>query len=112
MIYTSAGLVLSAFYAPQIVACLRDDHGLSAYSLQKALVQLVCRAAMMPFVWITVDSVVMLSIQGLDLGLRAAELAVAVWSLKRQGWTWPQIARRSVGRSAVQPTGALRAEGV
>lgn len=98
-IYIAAGLVLAAYYLPQLGLCLRDQTGLQAYSLPKALVQLGMRATMMPFVFLTVDSVAMLSIQGLDLALRAAEVASAIWSLRHQGWSWTRIVHRAVHRS-------------
>ncbi len=98
-IYVVSGLILAAYYAPQILACATDRTGLVAYSLSKAFVQLLCRGAMLPWVWITVDSTVMLVIQGLDFTLRGAEFAAAVSALRRQGWGWRRIGLRATHRS-------------
>lgn len=86
--------MLAAYYVPQLRVFARDTDGLKAYSLPKAAVQLVCRALMMPFVWITVDSPTMLALQGMDLALRGVEVQMAIAALRRQGWTWSDIARR------------------
>lgn len=93
-VYVGGGLVLAAYYTPQIRACARDNSGLAAYSLSKSMVQLGCRVAMLPWVWVTVDSTAMLAIQGLDLALRSAEFTAAIHTLRRQGWSWGLIWRR------------------
>lgn len=93
-VYVGSGLILAAYYTPQIQACARDNSGLAAYSLSKSMVQLGCRAAMLPWVWVTVDSTTMLAIQGLDFALRSVEFAVAIRTLRRQGWAWGLIRRR------------------
>lgn len=109
----ASGLILAAYYWPQIRACANDDQGLPAYSLTKASVQLACRAAMLPWVWITVDSTVMLAIQGLDFLLRGAEFTAAVTALRRQGWTWRRIAMRAARRASAdaRADGERRYEG-
>lgn len=61
---------------------------------------------MLPWVWITVDSTVMLAIQGLDFILRAAEFAAAVLALRRQGWTWRRITLRATHRSVIDESSA------
>lgn len=97
-IYVAGGLVLAGYYIPQLQTCARDTDDLRAYSMPKAVMQLGCRAVMMPFVWITVDSKTMLAIQTLDIALRTAELSVAFWALRRQGWSWSRIAARATHR--------------
>jgi hypothetical protein len=110
--YVAAGLVLAGYYLPQVRLCLVDRSGLHAYSLPKALIQLAMRALMMPFVFASVDSTAMLAIQALDLALRGAEVASAVWSLRRQGWAWGGIGRRATyGTGQNHLAGSTTSEG-
>lgn len=102
-LYVIGGLVLAAYYLPQLRTFSADTDGLKAYSLPKAVVQLACRAAMMPFVWLTVESPTMLVLQGMDLALRAVEVQMALATLRRQGWTWQRIGARLMQQWA-QPT--------
>lgn len=105
--YIAGGMVLAAYYVPQLRVFARDTDGLKAYSLPKAAVQLGCRTLMMPFVWLTVDSPTMLALQGIDLALRGVEVHMAIATLRRQGWTWVDIARR-IRHQWVEPgAGAL-----
>lgn len=91
-LYVIAGFVLALFYVPQIRVLLRDHTGLAAFSLRKAAVQLVARASMMPFVFLSIESNTILAMQGLDLALRTAEVAAAIWSRSSQKRTPPGLA--------------------
>lgn len=82
--YITAGVVLSAFYVPQIIVLLRDQTNLRAYSLSKAAVQLAARLAMMPMLFGAVESTTILVVQSVDVALRTAEVAAALWSLRSQ----------------------------
>ena len=99
LIYVLCGLAMASFYLPQILACANDQTGLAAYSLSKGSAQLACRALMLPFVWVTVDSPTMLAIQSIDVALRAVEVACALGSLKRQGIDWRTALRADTARS-------------
>lgn len=82
--YVVAGIVLSAFYVPQIIVLLRDRTHCRAYSLSKGVAQLLARAAMMPLVFAAVDSTTILVMQSIDVALRATEVGVAIWSIRSQ----------------------------
>lgn len=92
LLYVVAGFCLAGFYVPQILRLIRDRTGLAAYSFAKAQAQLACRAAMMPLVFVTVDSWVILGMQSLDLALRATEVAAAAWSKRQQRRVLPGLA--------------------
>lgn len=115
-IYVLCGLAMAGFYVPQILTCANDQSGLAAYSLSKAVTQLTCRALMLPFVWVTVDSATMLTIQSIDAALRAVEVACALGSLRRQGISWRvamrggrEIKRKQADATQRRPAWRLKA---
>lgn len=93
-LYMFCGMALPLWYGQQIAACCRDRTGLSAYSLNKALVQAVLRLAMLPFV-VHVGGLVLVAAV-LDMAGRCIELAAATVALRRQGWTWRRIRQRAL----------------
>lgn len=103
--YVLAGGLMPLFYVSQVAVCLRDRSGLSAYSVSKCAIHVCLRLVMMPFIVLT-GSPTMTVIVGLDLAGRLAELAAALLSLHRQGWTASQMTQRIVRLDFLQPEGA------
>ena len=91
--YVGAGLVLPLFYLLQVGVCLRDRSGLDGFSLGKCAVQLVLRAAMLPFV-LGVGNRVMSAIVLLDFVGRLLEVCAALAALRQQHWAWRDIVAR------------------
>lgn len=103
--YTTAGLILPLFYLPQIRTCLRDVTGLLAFSMGKAFTQFWLRAAMLPFVF-GVGNNLMTFIVTVDFLARGLEFAAALYSLRRQGYSWHDIGVRcSPAYSAAKKVG-------
>ena len=100
-VYVVAGILLPAYYVPQMLKCAVDETRLAAYSMSKAASQLALRMAMLPFVF-GFDNLTMTCVVALDFGGRASEFAIAVWSLSRQGATPREILNRCL------PFGRLR----
>lgn len=108
--YTTAGLILPLFYLPQIRTCLRDATGLLAFSMGKAFTQFWLRAAMLPFVF-GVGNNLMTFIVTVDFLARGLEFGAALYSLRRQGYSWHDIGVRCSpaysAKKAVQPLGSI-----
>lgn len=100
-VYVLAGILLPAYYVPQMLKCAADDTRLAAYSMSKAASQLALRMAMLPFVF-GIGNPTMTCVVALDFAGRASEFAVAVWSLSRQGLRPREILSRCL------PLGRLR----
>lgn len=100
-VYVFAGILLPAYYLPQMLKCAADETRLAAYSMSKAASQLALRMAMLPFVF-GIGNLTMTCVVALDFAGRAAEFAIAVWSLSRQGVTPGEILNRCL------PFGRLR----
>lgn len=86
--YLIGGLVLPIFYLPQILRLLRDDSLASSFSLSKAFWQLLLRSPTLPFAIWVVNNNFMTVVLTFDLLGRCAELATALYALRRQGVTW------------------------
>ena len=100
-VYVVAGILLPAYYVPQMLKCAVDETRLAAYSMSKAASQLALRMAMLPFVF-SFDNLTMTCVVALDFGGRVGEFAIAVWSLSRQGAAPREIISRCM------PFGRLR----
>lgn len=100
-VYVFAGILLPAYYLPQMLKCAVDETRLAAYSMSKAAAQLALRMAMLPFVF-GIGNLTMTCVVALDFAGRATEFAIAVWSLSRQGATPREILNRCL------PFGRLR----
>jgi len=100
-VYVFAGILLPAYYLPQMLKCAADETRLAAYSMSKAASQLALRMAMLPFVF-GIGNLTMTCVVALDFAGRASEFAIAVWSLSRQGVTPREIVSRCL------PFGRLR----
>jgi hypothetical protein len=100
-VYVVAGILLPAYYLPQMLTCAVDETRLAAYSMSKAASQLALRMAMLPFVF-GIGNLTMTCVVALDFAGRASEFAIAVWSLSRQGATPREILSRCL------PFGRLR----
>jgi hypothetical protein len=92
-VYVVAGILLPAYYLPQMLTCAVDETRLAAYSMSKAASQLALRMAMLPFVF-GIGNLTMTCVVALDFAGRASEFAIAVWSLSRQGVTPREILAR------------------
>jgi hypothetical protein len=92
-VYVVAGILLPAYYLPQMLTCAVDETRLAAYSMSKAASQLALRMAMLPFVF-GIGNLTMTCVVALDFAGRASEFAIAVWSLSRQGVTPREILGR------------------
>lgn len=101
LVYVVAGILLPAYYLPQMLKCAVDETRLAAYSMSKAASQLALRMAMLPFVF-GFDNLTMTCVVALDFAGRASEFAIAVWSLSRQGVPPREILTRCL------PFGPLR----
>ncbi len=104
-VYVGAGILLPAYYLPQMLKCAVDETRLAAYSMSKAASQLALRMAMLPFVF-GFDNLTMTCVVALDFGGRASEFAIAVWSLSRQGATTREILNRCLPFGRLQDVGA------
>lgn len=100
-VYVFAGILLPAYYLPQMAKCAADKTRLAAYSMSKASSQLALRMAMLPFVF-GIGNLTMTCVVALDFAGRASEFAIAVWSLSRQGVKPREILSRCL------PFGRLR----
>lgn len=92
-LYLLAGIIMPIFYLPQILSCIRDSTGLKSFSVSKSMCQLLLRVAMLPFL-VIVDNPIILGIALFDIAGRVTEFVVAIGSLRRQKWTWRRIASR------------------
>ena len=82
--YLATGLTLPLFYIPQILKLLRDHTELAAYSMTKAIAQLLLRAVGMVYVFtVNLDPNIMIVI-GADVLGRSVELAVAISAMRKQ----------------------------
>lgn len=104
-VYVVAGILLPAYYVPQMLKCAVDETRLAAYSMSKAASQLALRMAMLPFVF-GFDNLTMTCVVALDFGGRASEFAIAVWSLSRQGATPREILNRCLPFGRLRDVGA------
>lgn len=91
-VYVFCGLVLPAFYIPQILKLTRDNSRLAGFSLGKAVSQLILRVPALVFAVFVVKHPLMNLVVGLDVIGRSIELGVALFSLKRQGMCWRAMA--------------------
>lgn len=92
-LYVFSGLVLPAFYLPQILKLARDQTGLAGYSLGKATSQLLLRLPALVFVVTVVQNPLMNLVVSMDVLGRGVELVTAIASLRRQGVCVKGIAR-------------------
>lgn len=83
-LYLLSGLLLPAFYLPQILRLLRDQSKLEGYSLSKATAQLLLRLPVLPFAFFVVGNTVMNIVCVADVSARLFELCVSIHALKRQ----------------------------
>lgn len=84
-IYVFCGLLLPAFYIPQILRVAKDQSKLAGYSLGKSVSQLILRIPALIFAVFIIEHPLMNLVVGLDVLGRAIELGVAFWSMQRQG---------------------------
>ena len=84
LLYFASGLILPAFYVPQIVRLLRDDTGLAGYSIGKSASQFALRWPALLFSILVVKNDLMTLVVALDALGRTIELGSAIWSLRRQ----------------------------
>lgn len=97
-IYLLTGLLLPLFYLPQIQKLRHDSSGLAAYSMRKAIAQLVLRmAGMLYVVFVNKDPYIMFVILA-DVAGRLTELGFALRALQRQN---RQILVSAFGESTV-----------
>ena len=83
-LYLATGLTLPLFYIPQILKLLRDHTKLAAYSMTKAIAQLLLRAVGLLYVFtVNLDPNIMIVI-GADVLGRSIELAVAINAMHKQ----------------------------
>lgn len=92
-LYLLAGVIMPIFYVPQILSCIRDSTGLKSFSVSKSMCQLLLRVAMLPFL-VLVENHVILGIALFDIAGRVTEFVVAIGALRRQKWSWGRIASR------------------
>jgi len=92
-LYVFSGLMLPAFYLPQILKLARDQTGLAGYSLGKATSQLLLRLPALVFVVAVVQNPLMNLVVSMDVLGRGVELVTALTSLRRQGLCIKGIAR-------------------
>ena len=85
LLYLASGLMLPLFYVPQILKIQSDNTLLEAYSISKALIQLLLRFPSLLFACVIVDNFFMNTVLLADILGRAIELVSAYSSLKRQG---------------------------
>ena len=94
LLYVASGLLLPLFYAPQILRLRRDATKLDSYSLSKAVAQFLLRIPALLFAIAVVRNDLMIFVVALDLVGRFTEVAVALSSLRRQGYSWVECLRR------------------
>lgn len=84
IVYLVSGLILPAFYIPQIIKLYRDESGLASYSIAKSAAQLFLRLPALAFSLFVVKSDYMNAVLAADVVGRVVEFGVAMLALRRQ----------------------------
>lgn len=91
-VYVFCGLILPAFYIPQIIKLSKDQTKLAGYSIGKAISQFLLRIPALIFTIFIIKHPLMNLVVVLDVLGRGIELGVALIAMRRQGVSIKSIA--------------------